>query len=242
MTSSVNSAEHFIVPRHVAIIMDGNGRWAQSRSLERTEGHKQGVRTVRRIVEHCCKLDVSYLTLFSFSTENWGRPEKEIHCLMELLQQNLIDQLELMVEHSIRLRVIGDIDRLPSDVIDAIRHVKKVTEKNTGMQLVLALSYGGRNDIITATKKICKEVLNGTLEIDTITEELFARKLTTDDIPDPDLLIRTSRESRISNFLLWQLAYSEIVITDVPWPEFTESNLEDCFREFTLRERRYGLV
>lgn len=230
------------IPNHIAIIMDGNGRWAKRRALPRVAGHNEGVNSVRDIVEACAQVGVKYLTLYTFSTENWKRPKEEVSILMRLLLSSLRDERDKLHRNNVRLRTIGNFSTLPQEVQDEFLDAIELTKKNTGLTLVLALSYSGRWDIVTAVRKITEEVKQGKTSPASITEELFARYLATNDIPDPDLLIRTSGEIRISNFLLWQLAYSEMYLTDIPWPEFRRKELYTAIEAFQTRERRYGLV
>lgn len=228
------------VPAHIAIIMDGNGRWAKSRGLPRAEGHRRGAEAVRRIVEAASDMGISYLTLFGFSSENWKRPEREVEDLMLLLRLYLRSEIAEMHRNNVKFRMIGDRGSLPKAVVELIDHAESTTASNTGLTLVLALSYGARQEIITATRALCESVRNGEIEVDEIDEAAFEAKLLTDSIPDPDLLIRTSGEQRISNFLLWQIAYSEFVFLDVLWPDFGEQQLRSAITEFQSRERRYG--
>ncbi|MBW7888890.1 MAG: isoprenyl transferase [Bacteroidetes bacterium] len=230
------------IPKHIAIIMDGNGRWAKRRALPRVAGHHEGVNSVREIVEACAQIGVKYLTLYTFSTENWKRPKDEVSILMRLLLSSLRDERDKLHSNNVRLRTIGDFSSLPQEVQDEFLDAIELTKKNTGLTLVLALSYSGRWDIITAARKAAEEVQKGNITPEEITDELFSRYLSTSDIPDPDLLIRTSGEVRISNFLLWQLAYSEMYITDIPWPEFRRKELYQAVESYQTRERRYGLV
>ncbi|PNU19811.1 isoprenyl transferase [Geothermobacter hydrogeniphilus] len=230
------------IPRHLAIIMDGNGRWAENRCLPRIAGHRQGVRTVREIVQECQRLGVDYLTLYAFSSENWGRPDDEVSALMELLSIYLREQFDLMLEKRIRLRVIGEIERLPLPVRRVLEETVAKTGDHDGMVLTLALSYGARNEILRASQRLAARVAAGELSPDAIDEELFAGSLDTSGMPDPDLLIRTSGEMRISNFLLWQIAYAEMVFTPVLWPDFGVEELHWALTEFTRRERRFGLT
>lgn len=222
--------------------MDGNGRWAKQRGLERIEGHKAGADSVRRIVRECRRLGVRYLTLFSFSTENWQRSSDEVSGLMELFRVYLNSELPTLVDNGIRLRAIGDLARLPFSVRSVLHRDIERTKQNTELQLVLAVSYGGREEIVAATRKLAKRAAEKKISADDITADDFARALWTDDIPDPDLLIRTSGEMRISNFLLWQLAYAEIVVTPALWPDFNEAEFQACLDEYARRERRFGLT
>ncbi len=228
------------IPAHIAIIMDGNGRWAKARGLPRAEGHRRGAEAVRRVVEAASGFGVSYLTLFGFSSENWKRPEREIEDLMLLLRLYLRSEIAEMHKNNIRFRMIGDRNALPKSVVELIDHAESRTTDNTGLTLVLALSYGGRQEIVAAAKELCAQVSAGDLELDAIDNERFGSQLLTQAIPDPDLVIRTSGEQRISNFLLWQIAYSEFVFLDVLWPDFGEVQLREAITEYQSRERRYG--
>jgi undecaprenyl diphosphate synthase len=228
-------------PRHVAVIMDGNGRWAKAQGQPRLEGHRAGAISVRKIVEESRRQGIRYLTLFSFSSENWGREPSEVDGLMSLFKQYLDSELEGLNKNGIRLRALGDIERLPKDVQDALNRDLNNTENNDGLDLILAVSYGSRDEIVSAAKKIALQVKTGEIDLEEIDKELFARNLWTHDIPDPDLLIRTSGEMRISNFLLYQLAYTEIIVAPELWPEFHEESFLRCLKEYASRERRYGL-
>lgn len=228
-------------PTHIAIIMDGNGRWATARGLPRTAGHKKGVDAVRQAIEGARELGVRYLTLYSFSTENWSRPEDEVSTLMQLLRFYLRGEIAKLHKNGIRLRVIGDRSRLSSDIQALISNAESLTVGNTDMTLVLALSYGGRQELVDAARKLAQAVARGEMTPDDITTDAFARELSTGGtIPDPDLMIRTSGEKRISNFLLWQLAYAEMVFLDTLWPDFTRRDLEAAIQEFHRRDRRFG--
>ncbi|NOY06162.1 MAG: isoprenyl transferase [Chlorobi bacterium] len=230
------------IPRHIAIIMDGNGRWAKAHGLNRINGHRQGVNSVREIVEVCGQLGVSYLTLYTFSTENWRRPADEVSMLMRLLLKALRDETDALHENNVRLLTIGDTDSLPEKVrIELCESVEK-TASNTGLTLILALSYSGRWDLTQAMRKIAREVQEGDLTWNEVTESVIEDHLSTAGIPDPDLLIRTSGEMRISNFLLWQLAYTEFFVVSNYWPEFRRKALYDAIRAFQRRERRFGMV
>jgi undecaprenyl diphosphate synthase len=228
--------------QHVAIIMDGNGRWAEKRGLSRIEGHKAGAEAVRNLLEIIDKYDVKYLTLYAFSTENWKRPKNEISGLMELLKEFLNINLKTLNKKGIRLRTIGNIEKIPLITRKVLKHAVKITENNTEGQLILALSYGGRTEIVDAVKKIAEDVKNGKLQAKKINEDLFSSYLYAPDVPDPDLMIRTSGEFRISNFMLWQLSYSEIWITDTLWPDFSEKDFSEAVNSFNNRDRRYGGV
>ncbi len=230
------------VPRHIAIIMDGNGRWAQRRNRPRLYGHKVGVETVQEIVECAREWGVKVLTLYAFSTENWKRPEEEVGGLMSLLKAYLLSELSKMLKNSIRLTCIGNIEKLPGDVRSVLQTTMAETAGNEGLVLNLALSYGGRLELIQAVKKIAARVQDNTLDIDDIDEELIADNLYTASLPypEPDLLIRTGGEARLSNFLLWQASYAEICFTDIMWPEFRRDAFASAISDFQNRERRYG--
>ncbi len=228
------------IPVHVAISMDGTGRWAKQRNLPRTVGHKHGAEAVRRTVRAAAELGIGYLTLFGFSSENWSRPEREIEDLMGLLRLYLRSETAELHKNNVRIRIIGDRSRLARDIVQLIEQAESTTSGNTGLTAVLALSYGGRQDITHAARALAREAVAGRLDPEAIDEDIFSRKLTTADIPDPDLLIRTSGEQRISNFLIWQLAYTEFVFQDVLWPDFDERSLADAVEEFRRRDRRYG--
>ena len=227
-------------PAHVAVIMDGNGRWAKARGLPRTAGHKKGVEAVRRTVEAAGDLGIGYLTIFSFSSENWRRPEEEVSDLMQLLRFYLRSEIADLHRNGVRLRVIGDRARLSDDIIRLIENAEDLTKDNRRLTLVVALSYGSRQEIALAARRLAEEVKAGLIDPMDIGEELFASRLFTVDIPDPDLIIRTSGEKRISNFLLWQAAYAELVFVDTLWPDFTKRDLEAAIEEFHRRERRFG--
>jgi undecaprenyl diphosphate synthase len=228
------------LPRHIAIIMDGNGRWAQSRGLPRIAGHRQGAKAVRRAVRAAGELGIPYLTLFGFSSENWKRPLAEIDDLMGLLRHYLRGEIAELHRNGVRLRVIGDRERLAPDIVTLIANAEELTRENSGVNLTIALSYGGRAEIVAAVRAIAAKAVDGTLPPEQIGEEVISRHLFTADIPDPDLLIRTSGEQRISNFLLWQCAYSELVFTKTLWPDFGQADLEQAIADFGGRERRYG--
>ena len=238
--TSDRHADALSVPTHIAIIMDGNGRWAKSRGLPRTEGHRRGAEAVRNVVETASRLGISYLTLFGFSSENWKRPEQEIEDLMLLLRLYLRSEITELQTNNIRFLMIGERDQLPKSVVEQIEHVESSTANNTGLTLTLALSYGGRQEIISAVKKVCLRAIRDEIEIESIDDEYFQTCLLTKSIPDPDLVIRTSGEQRISNFLLWQIAYSEFIFLDILWPDFGKVQLADAITEYRNRERRYG--
>ncbi|MGE3333434.1 MAG: isoprenyl transferase [Rhodospirillaceae bacterium] len=229
-------------PLHVAIIMDGNGRWAKARGLPRTAGHKRGADAVKKVVKSAGSLGVRYLTLFGFSSENWQRPETEVRDLMGLLRFYLEHDIAELVENGIRLRVIGDRARFSADTVSLIEAAERKSASNTKMDLTIALSYGARQEILTATRALAADCAAGRITPDSIDEEAFSRRLFTDGTPDPDLLIRTSGELRISNFLLWQLAYTELLFTETLWPDFGHAELEAAIATYRNRERRYGAV
>ena len=228
------------LPRHVAVIMDGNGRWATSRGLERQAGHIEGAKTVRRITEASVEAGIRYLTLYAFSIENWNRPQDEVNALMSLLVKSLREETGLLMQHGIRLRVIGDTDSLSPDVRRELEETLRLTEANTRMDMILALSYGARWELVRAAKRMAQAVREGQLAADDITEARFGDFLCTAGIPDPDLLIRTSGELRISNFLLWQIAYSELYFTPVLWPDFTKEMFFEAIVNYQQRQRRFG--
>lgn len=230
------------LPRHIAIIMDGNGRWAENRHLPRILGHRRGVETVRKIVTAAREKQIPYLTLYAFSSENWGRPEDEVGALMGLLGHYLSSELKTMLQQDIRLRVIGDTSRLPTNVRDILLETVAKTAENRAMTLVLALSYGGRDELVKAARQLATKVLAGDISVAGINDEQFSACLETSGIPDPDLLIRTSGEMRISNFLLWQIAYAELYFCDTLWPDFDEAQLHLALAEYTRRQRRFGLT
>ncbi|MGP1421624.1 MAG: isoprenyl transferase [Tannerella sp.] len=228
------------LPQHVAIIMDGNGRWAKERGKDRSEGHREGVVSVRKVVEAATTLGLRYLTVYTFSTENWNRPEAEVHALMGLMVAAIHRETPDLMKNNVRLMAIGDLDRLPQEVRTTLDECLRQTSVNTGTTLVLALSYSSRWEILHAVKALTEEAACGQLRAEEVTEELFASRLTTRDIPDPDLLIRTGGEQRISNFLLWQLSYAELYFTDIYWPDFREEELYQAIRSYQQRERRFG--
>ena len=230
------------LPRHIAIIMDGNGRWAQKNRLPRVEGHRRGVKTVDKIVPLCTEMHIEALTLYSFSDENWNRPRTEVEALMKILDQYLNRELERMKRENIRFNTIGRIHELPPAIQKLARRAKDYTRNNDGLVLTLALSYGGRQEIIDAVRKIAKQVQEGVLPIEDIDFRVMESYLYTHDLPDPDLLIRTSGEKRISNFLLYQMAYTELHYTQVLWPQFTEDDLLKAIIDFQGRERRFGMI
>jgi undecaprenyl diphosphate synthase len=230
------------LPGHVAVIMDGNGRWAKKRKLNRINGHRKGTNAVRAVVRTCRELGIPYLTLYAFSTENWGRPADEVTGLMKLLKSFLKSEEKEMCENKIRLNHIGERHRLPEDVKRELERVMDITRANDKMVLTLAVSYGGRSEITDAVRAIARDVSLKKISMDDISQDLIANYLYTRNMPDPDLVIRTSGESRISNLMLWQIAYSEIAITDTLWPDFSKDEFIDILRDYQHRERRFGKV
>ena len=229
-----------MIPKHTAIIMDGNGRWAEQKGMSRIFGHQNGVTAVKKIVESANKFNIKYLTLFTFSIENWDRPQSEVDTLMSLLVETLKDEFEDIFRNNIKLNAIGELDTLPDVVRDELYSIIQSTKNNSGMTLTLALSYGGKQEIFKVVKEISDKVKNDIISLDNFDDSLINDHLYTRDLPDVDLLIRTSGEQRISNFLLWQIAYAELYFTDIYWPDFTEEDLEKAIVEYQNRERRFG--
>ena len=238
MKMKTNELDMSRIPRHIAIIMDGNGRWATERNKPRSYGHQAGVETVRRITSECTRLGVKYLTLYTFSTENWNRPAEEIHALMGLVLTSLED--EIFMKNNVRFRVIGDIGRLPKEVQEKLHETEEHTRNNSKMTMVVALSYSARWEITEAARQIAEQVESGELNADDITEDTVSQRLTTNFMPDPELLIRTGGELRISNYLLWQIAYSELYFCDTYWPDFSEEDLHKAIASYQSRQRRFG--
>jgi undecaprenyl diphosphate synthase len=230
------------IPRHIAVIMDGNGRWAEERGLARTEGHRAGVDSVRTIVRAARDLGVSWLTLFAFSSENWNRPRPEVDELMKLPEEFFASELPDAIKNGIRIQMIGNRTRLPAHVLATLDEAIEATRANSSMRLMFALSYGGRGEIVQAARRLIRDHELGKVDVDSLDEERFGQYLDDPDMPDVDLLIRTGCERRISNFLLWQLAYAEIYVTDVMWPDFTREDLETAILDYQSRERRYGQI
>jgi undecaprenyl diphosphate synthase len=228
------------IPKHIAIIMDGNGRWAQRRGLPRVAGHAQGANTVRVVVEACAQMGIKALTLYTFSTENWKRSKEEVDALMKMLKEHLRKELPSLLKNNIRFNTIGQPDGLPADVLKMLADAKEKTRQNSRLVLTLALNYGSRAEITNAARSIALDVKSGKLNPKDVTEDLFGMYLYTKDLPPVDLLIRTSGELRLSNFLLWQLSYSEIYVTEKFWPDFTKDDLQAAVAEFSSRQRRYG--
>ncbi|KZB60677.1 isoprenyl transferase [Thalassospira sp. MCCC 1A02491] len=242
LSSQTQPSDTQTVPRHVAIIMDGNGRWARSRGRPRTMGHRAGVEAVRRTIEASVELGIDYLTLYGFSTENWKRPESEVSDLMGLLRLFIKRELSTLQKNGVKIRIIGDRSRFADDIRALLDKAESATSGNSRLNLTIALSYGARAELTQAMREIAKKVASGEISADAITEDLIEQNLSTVGIPDPDLLIRTSGEQRISNFLLWQSAYTEFVFEDVLWPDFDRNHLEKAIDNFAGRERRFGAV
>jgi len=228
------------LPKHVAIIMDGNGRWAKQKGLERTFGHKNAITAVKSAIEGCRDLDIPYLTLYAFSTENWNRPKREVSFLMTLLSQSIKNEIAELHQNNIKLNLIGELDLVPNRILKELNKAISLTQNNTKATLTLALSYGSKDELIHATKKIANKLKSGEIDESDINESLFQKHLYTHDLPDVDLLIRTSGEQRISNFLLWQIAYAELYFTEVLWPDFRKEHLFEAAQTFANRERRFG--
>jgi undecaprenyl diphosphate synthase len=229
-------------PRHIAIIMDGNGRWAKSQGLPRIEGHRRGAETVRLITEECARLNLAQLTLFAFSSENWRRPREEVDFLMELYRLHLIQERPTILKNKIRFRTIGRREGIPPQVMEEVYRTIEMSAGNTGMTLCLAVNYGGRQEIADAARRLAQEAARGALDPAAVTEETFAQALDTAGMPDPDLLVRTAGEMRLSNFLLWQTSYAEIWVTETLWPDFRDPDLWAAMRDFSRRERRFGAL
>jgi len=228
------------LPRHIAIIMDGNGRWAQRQELPRIEGHRRGVATVRRITEECARLGIEQLTLYCLSSENWKRPQMELDFLMHLLEQYMIEERKTIMENNLRVRTIGRRDGIPQQVLDELDKTIAMSAENTGTCLCLAINYGSRREITDAVRRIGEKIESAEMDWSDVEEETIDAHLYTAGMPDPDLLIRTAGEMRISNFLLWQISYAEICVTQLCWPEFTEKDLHQALRDYAARERRFG--
>ncbi len=238
--SFLDQIDSIKLPQHIAIIMDGNGRWAKQKGKLRVFGHQNGVKAVREALEGCVKANIKFLTLYAFSAENWNRPKLEVMALMELLVTSLKKEIKTFQENGVRLNVIGDITKLPSNAQKKLQETIEATKENTHCTLTLALSYSSRQEIVDAARNLAQQVKDGKLNADEINDELFAANLYTQNLPDPDLLIRTSGELRISNFLLWQIAYSELCFLDKMWPEFTKEDLFKSIVDYQQRERRFG--
>ncbi len=230
------------LPRHIAIIMDGNGRWAKAQGLERICGHEQGAKTVRKIVTHCARLGIEALTLYSFSTENWKRPRGEVDFLMELYARSLVAERATIMDNDVRFRHVGRRDGLPETVLAEMDRTVEMSKDNTGLTLCLALNYGSRDEIVDAVRQIARDVRDGKLDAEAIDDATISGSMYTAGLPDPDLLIRTAGEYRVSNFLLWQISYAEFCVQDVLWPDFAEEHLNHAIRDFAGRQRRFGDV
>ena len=228
------------IPTHVAIIMDGNGRWAKKRNMPRVKGHYEGMQTVKKITKYASKLGIQYLTLYAFSTENWARPKEEVSYLMDLPEKMFTSFMPELMENNVKVEVIGVVEKLPENTRKAVEDAVEQTKNNTGLKLIFALNYGSKDEIVTAVKRIAQGAANNKYKVEEIDEQLISDNLFTKDTPDPDLLIRTSGEQRISNFLLWQIAYSEFIFTKVAWPDFVEEELYKALLEYQSRDRRFG--
>ena len=237
---TIDKSELETIPRHIAIIMDGNGRWAKERGLPRIAGHREGINSVREITKICGEIGVKYLTLYTFSTENWSRPKTEVKALMTLLLSTIKKEIKELHKNDVKFSTIGDISILPKGTVKGIKEGEKLTFENSGLNLILALNYGSRQEIISAVNNIVYDIKKGSLDSNSIDENIFSSYLDTNNCPDPDLLIRTSGELRISNFLLWQSAYTEMYLTNTYWPSFRENELFTAIFDFQNRERRFG--
>ena len=234
--------ENMVIPGHVALILDGNGRWAKKRGRPRTLGHKEGCVTVEKTVEIAARMGIRYLTVYGFSTENWKRSAEEVGALMQLFRYYMVRLLKIASANNVRVRMIGDRSRFAPDIIEGINRLERETADNTGLTFVIAVNYGGRDEIRRAAARLAKDCVHGKVDADQIDESLFSSYLDTAGMPDPDLLIRTSGELRLSNYLLWQLAYTEIVVTDCLWPDFNQEELEKAIVQYNKRDRRFGTV
>jgi undecaprenyl diphosphate synthase len=234
--------ENMVIPEHVALILDGNGRWAKKRGLPRTMGHKEGCVTVEKTVEIAARMGIRYLTVYGFSTENWKRSKEEVGALMQLFRYYMVRLLKIATANNVRVRMIGDRTRFDSDIIEGINRLESQTKDNTGLTFVIAVNYGGRDEIRRAAARLAQDCVAGKADASRIDEAVIASYLDTADMPDPDLLIRTSGELRLSNYLLWQLAYTEIVVTDCLWPDFNQEELEKAIVQYNKRDRRFGAV
>lgn len=242
MENTYDELEGMVIPEHVALILDGNGRWAKKRGLPRTMGHKEGCVTVEKTVEIAARMGIRYLTVYGFSTENWKRSAEEVGALMQLFRYYMVRLLKIASANNVRVRMIGDRTRFDQDIIDGINRLERETKDNTGLTFVIAVNYGGRDEITRAVRHLAADCAAGRLAADQISEQLIASYLDTADMPDPDLLIRTSGEIRLSNYLLWQLAYTEIYVTDCLWPDFNRQELEKAILAYNKRDRRFGGV
>jgi undecaprenyl diphosphate synthase len=230
------------VPQHLAVTMDGNGRWAQARGKPRTEGHRAGIAALRRLVEYCIRYEVAYVTVFSFSSENWSRPAEEVNFIFGLLKRFVLSDLESLIENNVRVRISGSREGLDKNILQLIDKAEKDTEANTGLTLIVAFNYGGKAELVNATRKLATAVRDGLMEVEDITEASISEALYLSDIPEPEVVLRTSGEQRFSNFLLWQAAYSELIFIDEYWPDFNEESFLRVLEEFGRRERRFGAL
>ncbi|HJA71865.1 MAG TPA: isoprenyl transferase [Candidatus Lachnoclostridium stercoravium] len=237
-----NNLENMVIPQHVALILDGNGRWAKKRGLPRTMGHKEGCVTVEKTVEIAARMGIRYLTVYGFSTENWKRSAEEVGALMQLFRFYMVRLLKIAKANNVRVKMIGERSRFDKDIVEGINRLERETKDNTGLTFVIAVNYGGRDEIVRAARKMAEDVKEGKLDPKDLTEASFASYLDTADMPDPDLLIRTSGELRLSNYLLWQLAYTELYVTDCLWPDFSKEELEKAIIAYNSRDRRFGGV
>ena len=237
-----NTIENMVIPQHVALILDGNGRWAKKRGLPRSMGHKEGCVTVEKTVEIAARMGIKHLTVYGFSTENWKRSKEEVGALMQLFRFYMVRLLKIAKNNNVRVKMIGERNRFDKDIVEGINRLERETKDNTGLTFVIAVNYGGRDEIVRAAKKMAEEVKMNRLNPEDITENVFSGFLDTATMPDPDLLIRTSGELRLSNYLLWQLAYTEIYVTDCLWPDFSKEELEKAIAAYNKRERRFGGV
>ena len=237
-----NNLENMVIPQHVALILDGNGRWAKKRGLPRTMGHKEGCVTVEKTVEIAARMGIRYLTVYGFSTENWKRSAEEVGALMQLFRFYMVRLLKIAKANNVRVKMIGERSRFDKDIVEGINRLERETKDNTGLTFVIAVNYGGRDEIVRAARKVAEDVKEGKLDPKDLTEASFASYLDTADMPDPDLLIRTSGELRLSNYLLWQLAYTELYVTDCLWPDFSKEELEKAIIAYNSRDRRFGGV
>ena len=237
-----NNLENMVIPQHVALILDGNGRWAKKRGLPRTMGHKEGCVTVEKTVEIAARMGIRYLTVYGFSTENWKRSAEEVGALMQLFRFYMVRLLKIAKANNVRVKMIGERSRFDKDIVEGINRLERETKDNTGLTFVIAVNYGGRDEIVRAARKMAEDVKEGKLDPKDLTEASFASYLDTADMPDPDLLIRTSGELRLSNYLLWQLAYTELYVTDCLWPDFNKEELEKAIIAYNSRDRRFGGV
>jgi len=238
----INNIDRKNIPNHIAIIMDGNGRWAKKHGLPRLKGHLEGTKSVKKVLEIAYELNIKYLTLFAFSQENWDRPKEEVEAIIKLIRRNIENELNQLNEKGVKITIIGNFEKVPEDIVQTIKLAHKMTKNNKKMNVCIAFSYGGREEITQAAKKLVRDVSEGKIDILDIKENIFKKYLYTKHIPDPDLLIRTSGEIRISNFLLWQMAYTEFVFTPVLWPDFDKYHVLRAILEYQTRERRFGLV